>query len=1252
MSSPGKATQPAPAEPGGPSPGPRVGTGRLTARTGRDAVNHVERAICGPGAVRSAGEAEGMALAGRRAATLLLDDAGATSGGGRGGAVPWIRHRVRGLGVDGSAAAFELVATDAQQAVDHCLVAHRAARRLGRAGAAAIDAETANALQVVRLPETSAIDACLAARPDGEDGRPSALDAVREALRAVAGVTGRDLAPVRGHRVDDALYVLVADGATAGRARDLADELRAAGVACGALELQLVLPFPADEVRETLHGAAVVAALQSCRDSAAWFGALKGALDGNGTARLEQLSLDGPDGLSAAGLAAALGLSGRALGLSPGARPARETFTLALTPAGAWGAELLRDVASALAAARGMRLAPGPMLGPAALTVCVADGTVDAGALPVDLLFAAGPELLDDAVLGRLRHGGTVVLEGAAADAETRRRVEAAGGELRLVDTVASGARAVGPAATLATLQRALLEAAGLGGTPPSGSVEPAAEPADLEALRRFHATGVGAHSALEPLGGLPLVPALAAELRRSYPPWNAWPLVLVDGEASSLHALLERAADRARSEGPELTLIGPHLAGAARAVAQRLDAGPATAELGGMLDGVLEDFAATFDVSAAGARSLRGEIARLVERLPRSGTVFGFRPEALLALAGEAARSVRARRAAEDDAALAALVEKLAEKLAVDDALAAAATSSTALAATLPGAAAQRLDPAALARNLPERRGSKRLAPPRRARIERALTVLRSWLAARDSRPELHLVHAPGAAPGVDSLRAAVVEHDDPCDVALGLYDGLALDAVELARAERTAVLESRDEYVAERHDALLARLDRGALGAHELRRVPPVLVLESAARLQGAAMASFSRLLRSGRPVGVIVLEPAGGERVGTTWEALSGAHPGLGYLAVAHREAFVVQSTLADPLHLFAGLERMASAASPAVAVVAAPDWSAPVSPWLQLVAAREGRATPCFAYDADAGATWSERFDLAGNPEPEAIWPRREESFTFAHAAALDPSMRAHFRIAAPDIADDALLELDAWLEADEREAGRRLPFIRVVDAAGEVARAVVDRDLTLACRDRRRAWRILQELAGTDNAYAHRAAEGARQQALLEAERERRELAERHAAEVEEVRSQAAAAAVERIVAVLMGSATAQELGDTAALFAAATPAPAAAAPAPAEAPPEPEQETEEEEADAGFREDPFIVSALCTTCEECINVNSRMFHYNGNKQATIADPTAGTFEELVRAAEKCPARCIHPGAPRPDDTSVTDDLIARAARYR
>ena len=57
-----------------------------------------------------------------------------------------------------------------------------------------------------------------------------------------------------------------------------------------------------------------------------------------------------------------------------------------------------------------------------------------------------------------------------------------------------------------------------------------------------------------------------------------------------------------------------------------------------------------------------------------------------------------------------------------------------------------------------------------------------------------------------------------------------------------------------------------------------------------------------------------------------------------------------------------------------------------------------------------------------------------------------------------------------------------------------------------------------------------------------------------------------------------------------------------------------------------------------------------MFAYNENKQAYIKDITAGTYRELVEAAESCQVAIIHPGAPRDPNEPGLDELLARGAR--
>jgi pyruvate-ferredoxin/flavodoxin oxidoreductase len=109
----------------------------------------------------------------------------------------------------------------------------------------------------------------------------------------------------------------------------------------------------------------------------------------------------------------------------------------------------------------------------------------------------------------------------------------------------------------------------------------------------------------------------------------------------------------------------------------------------------------------------------------------------------------------------------------------------------------------------------------------------------------------------------------------------------------------------------------------------------------------------------------------------------------------------------------------------------------------------------------------------------------------------------------------------------------------------------------------------------------------------------------------------------------------------------AAPAAAGAAVAVAEAP-APAAAAEEDE---GLAMEPYIESAQCTTCDECTKINNKMFAYNDKKLAYIKDPRAGTFKQLVQAAEKCTVRIIHPGTPLNPKEKDLNKWIKRAEPF-
>jgi hypothetical protein len=58
-----------------------------------------------------------------------------------------------------------------------------------------------------------------------------------------------------------------------------------------------------------------------------------------------------------------------------------------------------------------------------------------------------------------------------------------------------------------------------------------------------------------------------------------------------------------------------------------------------------------------------------------------------------------------------------------------------------------------------------------------------------------------------------------------------------------------------------------------------------------------------------------------------------------------------------------------------------------------------------------------------------------------------------------------------------------------------------------------------------------------------------------------------------------------------------------------------------------------------------------MFAYNDNKQAFIKDISAGTYRDLVEAAESCQVAIIHPGKPRNPNEPGLDELLERAKPF-
>jgi hypothetical protein len=279
--------------------------------------------------------------------------------------------------------------------------------------------------------------------------------------------------------------------------------------------------------------------------------------------------------------------------------------------------------------------------------------------------------------------------------------------------------------------------------------------------------------------------------------------------------------------------------------------------------------------------------------------------------------------------------------------------------------------------------------------------------------------------------------------------------------------------------------------------------------------------------------------------------------------------------------------------------------------------QSRAFPAFSYDPSAGTDMAARFSLEDNAQPEADWAvqpltyadpdmqrvRQDYAFTFADVLLCDERHQHHLRLLPADFPAERLVPVAEWLKHSQSDASSAVPYVLLSDEADGLARAVVDERAIAAARRCLDRWHRLQETCGVHNSFAER---------LVKQERSRWE---------EQHRQEAVAAP---------------------ALAPVVTEAPAAPVAAPAvEAAAAPERSPDEA----------CIETERCSTCNECTLLNDRMFAYNANKQAYIKDLKAGTYAQLVEAAESCQLGIIHPGKPLNPNEPGLDELLKRAEPF-
>ncbi len=581
-------------------------------------------------------------------------------------------------------------------------------------------------------------------------------------------------------------------------------------------------------------------------------------------------------------------------------------------------------------------------------------------------------------------------------------------------------------------------------------------------------------------------------------------------------------------------------------------------------------------------------------------------------------------------------------------------------------GGAADFFDTGALSKVMEHSHGSVVMSRERRARIENALQTLEAY---RHNATLVRFVHSGALddawlkqTAGFEALTA-----EDPCEAATRLFDEEAGRLAKVFGAARIAELEIEGIYDPAIHDPFFANFDWETFNRDELLLLPAVIALESADHVAADGMSSFSRLLSSGRPVQIFVrVQAHNNPGARADEDPFQNYRTELGYLGISHRQAVVSQASAARHQHLLARYSDALGATRTSLHLIniglRPTGQDLGLNAWLVAGAALEGRVHPFFYINPAAGDAFADRMDFGGNPQPEQDWPlhpfqyvddtgttvNTELAFTFADYALLIPRLHHHFAVVPSECDADNLVPIAEFLQLPEEEVHKHVPFVWAVSSGAVLHRVVISRALVQACRDRLNFWHTLQEMAGVRNKYIDQAVARTRGEVEAQAAAEKAALQQQFEEELARVRAEAASEVMGRLTDVLMGMDF--SVGAPRPALKAATPAPVAAKVEP-EAVEEIAAESPVEEEEEVLVEEPWIDTPLCTSCNDCLNINPLMFVYDENNMAVIGDLSAGTYAEMVEAAEICPSKCIHPGQPWNANEPNLDELKLRAAKF-
>lgn len=454
--------------------------------------------------------------------------------------------------------------------------------------------------------------------------------------------------------------------------------------------------------------------------------------------------------------------------------------------------------------------------------------------------------------------------------------------------------------------------------------------------------------------------------------------------------------------------------------------------------------------------------------------------------------------------------------------------------------------------------------------------------------------------------------------------------EMVELTKAISIAELEIANRYKPSKHDKYFDAFDEASMLPEDINFFPTYLIWQAGGCIDVEYKARILELLSSGIPVKILVQSDdiLAGLTGSKGQLPFSDASWQFANMAIGFNNVFVLQSSSANLYKMRDKVRDGLTYEGSALFNVFTGENinntnNTNMSCYLSSAAATESRAFPTLLYDPSAGPDWASRLFIDGNPQKEKDWPIHEImyededlqkqteniTFTFVEFIVSDRRFSKFFARVPRSEWSNEMLPVGQYLKATPDEQEISIPYVLMVDGMNILHRLVIDDRLIRSARRCQDMWHSLQELGGVHNSYAQNLLEQERKRWLEEKEAELAELKNDAVPDIPTPSNEEKLETIKRI--------TPKELED-----------------------------------DQDVSTDvPFIETPRCTTCNECTDINPQMFSYNDNKQAYIADLSAGTFRQMVEAAENCQVSIIHPGEPQDLNEPNLDELQERASLF-